>query len=132
MEAVNCHHYVQKEVHFWREVLLTRKGAVSARAGELGIIPGAMDAQSYIVRGKGNAESFHSGSHGADHEPARSEAARPRRRSGDHNARRGMPQGSGRDRRDTDGLQGDRQSDGGAARPVEAMHTLRQVVCVKG
>jgi tRNA-splicing ligase RtcB (3'-phosphate/5'-hydroxy nucleic acid ligase) len=59
VEAVNCHHnYVQKERHFGREVLVTRKGAVSAREGELGIIPGSMGARSFIVRGKGNQESF--------------------------------------------------------------------------
>jgi tRNA-splicing ligase RtcB len=65
-QVVNCHHnYVQKEEHFGREVYLTRKGAVSARMGELGIIPGSMGARSFIVRGKGNQESFHTCSHGA-------------------------------------------------------------------
>ncbi len=65
-QAVNCHHnYVQKETHFGREVFITRKGAVSAHAGQLGIIPGSMGAQSYIVRGKGNPDSFCSCSHGA-------------------------------------------------------------------
>lgn len=64
--AVNCHHnYVQKETHGGVDLLVTRKGAVSARAGELGIIPGSMGAKSFIVRGKGNADSFHSCSHGA-------------------------------------------------------------------
>ena len=59
VEAVNCHHnYVQQEHHFGEDVLVTRKGAVSARPGELGIIPGSMGARSYIVRGKGNPESF--------------------------------------------------------------------------
>src|SRR5690606_18817073 len=59
--AVNCHHnYVQKEEHYGATVWVTRKGAVSARAGQLGIIPGSMGARSYIVRGKGNPESFHS------------------------------------------------------------------------
>ena len=53
---MNCHHnYVQKEHHFGADVYVTRKGAVSAKAGELGIIPGSMGARSYIVRGKGNA-----------------------------------------------------------------------------
>src|SRR5262245_26580568 len=61
IEAVNCHHnYVQKERHFGEDVFVTRKGAVSARQGELGIIPGSMGARSYIVRGKGNPESFES------------------------------------------------------------------------
>jgi tRNA-splicing ligase RtcB len=61
IEAVNCHHnYVQKEHHFGEDVYVTRKGAVSAKAGQLGIIPGSMGARSYIVRGKGNPESFES------------------------------------------------------------------------
>jgi tRNA-splicing ligase RtcB (3'-phosphate/5'-hydroxy nucleic acid ligase) len=65
-EAVNCHHnYVEREEHFGEQVWLTRKGAIRARAGELGIIPGSMGARSYIVRGKGAAESFHSCAHGA-------------------------------------------------------------------
>ena len=77
IEAVNCHHnYVQKERHFGEDVLVTRKGAVSARAGELGIIPGSMGAKSFIVRGKGNAESFHSCSHGAGRTMSRTEAKR--------------------------------------------------------
>src|SRR5262245_50854643 len=65
-EAVNCHHnYVERERHFGEEVWLTRKGAIRAGAGELGIIPGSMGARSYIVRGRGSAESFHSCAHGA-------------------------------------------------------------------
>src|SRR3546814_2109990 len=64
--AVNCHHnYVDTEKHFGETVLVTRKGAVRARAGDLGIIPGSMGARSFIVRGKGNPESFCSCSHGA-------------------------------------------------------------------
>ena len=64
--AVNCHHnYVEREHHFGADVWVTRKGAVSAREGELGIIPGSMGARSFIVRGRGNPESFHSCSHGA-------------------------------------------------------------------
>lgn len=65
-EAVNCHHnYVEKEHHFGENLYVTRKGAVRARLGELGIIPGSMGAKSFIVRGKGNADSFCSCSHGA-------------------------------------------------------------------
>src|SRR5262249_15478703 len=65
-EAVNCHHnYVQRERHYGEDVWLTRKGAIRAGAGELGIIPGSMGARSYIVRGRGSAESFHSCAHGA-------------------------------------------------------------------
>ncbi|CAH3126988.1 unnamed protein product [Porites lobata] len=74
-KAVNCHHnYVNLEMHFGKEVFLTRKGAVSARDGELGIIPGSMGARSYIVRGKGNPESFHSCSHGAGRTMSRTKA----------------------------------------------------------
>src|SRR5205085_1803887 len=77
IEAVNCHHnYVQKERHFGEDVYVTRKGAVSAKAGELGIIPGSMGARSYIVRGKGNPESFSSCSHGAGRAMSRTEAKR--------------------------------------------------------
>src|SRR5574343_1466240 len=66
VEAVNCHHnYVQQERHFGEDVFVTRKGAVSARRGQMGIIPGSMGARSYIVRGKGHPESFESCSHGA-------------------------------------------------------------------
>lgn len=65
-EAINCHHnYVEQEQHFGENLYVTRKGAVRARAGDLGIIPGSMGQRSYIVRGKGNAESYCSCSHGA-------------------------------------------------------------------
>jgi tRNA-splicing ligase RtcB (3'-phosphate/5'-hydroxy nucleic acid ligase) len=77
VEAVNCHHnYVQQEHHFGADVFVARKGAVSAKAGELGIIPGSMGARSYIVRGKGNAQSFESCSHGAGRVMSRTEAKR--------------------------------------------------------
>jgi tRNA-splicing ligase RtcB len=77
IEAVNCHHnYVQQERHFGKDVLITRKGAVSAREGELGIIPGSMGAKSFIVRGRGNPESFNSCSHGAGRTMSRTEAKR--------------------------------------------------------
>jgi tRNA-splicing ligase RtcB len=72
---ISCHHnYVSEEVHDGEELLVTRKGAISARLGELGIIPGAMGARSYIVRGKGNPESFCSASHGAGRKMSRSKA----------------------------------------------------------
>ena len=75
--AVNCHHnYVAREHHYGEDVLVTRKGAVRARAGELGIIPGSMGAQSFIVRGKGNPDCFHSCSHGAGRRMSRTEAKR--------------------------------------------------------
>ncbi|HSC00342.1 MAG TPA: RtcB family protein, partial [Burkholderiaceae bacterium] len=77
VEAVNCHHnYVQREHHFGEAVWVTRKGAVSARAGQLGIIPGSMGTRSYIVRGRGNADSFDSCSHGAGRVMSRGEAKR--------------------------------------------------------
>ncbi|WP_288130081.1 RtcB family protein [Microbulbifer sp.] len=75
MEAVNCHHnYVSRENHFGKNVLVTRKGAVRAREGEMGIIPGSMGARSFIVRGLGNAESFCSCSHGAGRIMSRTKA----------------------------------------------------------
>jgi tRNA-splicing ligase RtcB len=75
--AVNCHHnYVSLENHYGANVYVTRKGAVRARAGELGIIPGSMGARSFIVRGKGNPESFCSCSHGAGRRMSRGEARR--------------------------------------------------------
>ena len=74
---VQCHHnYVQKETHFGQEVYLTRKGAVDAGRGVLGIIPGSMGAKSFIVRGKGNADSFNSCSHGAGRRMSRGQAKR--------------------------------------------------------
>ncbi|WP_058534826.1 RtcB family protein [Legionella saoudiensis] len=73
--SVNCHHnYVQREQHFGREVWVTRKGAVSAQKGQMGIIPGSMGAKSFIVRGLGNPESFHSCSHGAGRVMSRTKA----------------------------------------------------------
>jgi len=76
-QVVACHHnYVAREHHFGADVLVTRKGAVSARAGELGIIPGSMGTRSYIVRGKGNPDSFASCSHGAGRAMSRTEARR--------------------------------------------------------
>lgn len=75
--AINCHHnYISRENHFNSNVIVTRKGAIRARDGEYGIIPGSMGAKSYIVRGKGNAESFHSCSHGAGRRMGRKEAER--------------------------------------------------------
>src|SRR5574343_577089 len=77
VEAVNCHHnYVDKEQHYGEEVMVTRKGAVRARLGEYGIIPGSMGAKSFIVRGLGNQESFCSCSHGAGLVFSRTEAKR--------------------------------------------------------
>lgn len=74
---VNCHHnYAEREHHFGQNVIVTRKGAVRAREGDMGIIPGSMGARSFIVRGKGNEQAFHSCSHGAGRTMSRSEARR--------------------------------------------------------
>ena len=76
-KAINCHHnYIARERHYGKDVYVTRKGAIRAGKGELGIIPGSMGAASYIVRGKGNAESFNSCAHGAGRQYSRSQARR--------------------------------------------------------
>lgn len=134
-EAINCHHnYVQKETHFGAEVYLTRKGAISARDGELGIIPGSMGAKSYIVRGLGNEQSFCSCSHGAGRRMSRTEAKRR------FNTRDLEAQTNGvecrKDKGVVDEIPGaykdidvvmQNQTD-----LVEVVHTLKQVVCIKG
>src|SRR5207249_3167253 len=74
-EAVNCHHnYVAQEEHFGTKLFVTRKGAISAQIGQLGIIPGSMGARSYVVRGLGNPESLCSCAHGAGRRMSRTEA----------------------------------------------------------
>ena len=76
-EAINCHHnYVSEEHHFGEQVFVTRKGAIRAGEGEFGIIPGSMGAKSFIVKGKGNQNSFCSCSHGAGRVMSRSKAKR--------------------------------------------------------
>jgi RNA-splicing ligase RtcB len=117
---VNCHHnYVARERHFGADVLVTRKGAVRARLGDLGIIPGSMGAKSYIVRGKGNPESFCSCSHGAGRAMSRTEAKR-RFTVADHAAATAGVEC----RKDADVIdetpaayKADRRGDGGAGRP---------------
>jgi tRNA-splicing ligase RtcB len=133
--AVNCHHnYVQKETHAGQELLVTRKGAVSARAGELGIIPGSMGACSYIVRGKGNADSFHSCSHGAGRVMSRT-AARKNITLEQHHAATAHVE-CRRDAAVIDESPAAYKSIDAvmAAQTdlVEVVHTLRQVVCIKG
>jgi tRNA-splicing ligase RtcB len=133
--AVNCHHnYVERERHFGRQVWITRKGAIRAGAGEYGIIPGSMGARSYIVRGKGAAESFESCAHGAGRRMSRTEAQRR------FNASDVVTQTEGvvcrKDKgvvdeipgayKDIEKVMAD-QSD-----LVEVVHTLKQVLCVKG
>ncbi len=135
LEAVNCHHnYVSRENHFGENVLVTRKGAVRARKGELGIIPGSMGARSFIVRGLGNDDSFHSCSHGAGRKMSRTEA-RKRFTVDDHRAATAGVEC----RKDADVLDETPAAykDIDAVMEaqknlVEIVHTLKQVVCVKG
>ena len=134
-EVVNCHHnYVAIEQHYGEEVFVTRKGAVRAAAGDLGIIPGSMGAKSFIVRGKGNPESFHSCSHGAGRTMSRTEAKKRFTLADHEKATQGVEC-----RKDKDVL----DETPAAYKPIEAVmeaqsdlvdvvHTLRQVVCVKG
>jgi tRNA-splicing ligase RtcB (3'-phosphate/5'-hydroxy nucleic acid ligase) len=135
VEAVNCHHnYVSKEQHFGENVYVTRKGAVSAKAGQLGIIPGSMGARSYIVRGKGNADSFESCSHGAGRVMSRGEAKR-RFTLADHRAAtEGVECRKDKDVIDeTPAAYKDIDAVMLAQRDlVDVVHTLKQVVCVKG
>ena len=135
VEAVNCHHnYVQKEKHFGKDVLVTRKGAVSAREGELGIIPGSMGAKSFIVRGKGNPESFHSCSHGAGRVMSRTEAKRRFTRADMERVLEGVE--SRKDEGVIDEIPMAYKDIDAVMRAqrelVEVVHTLKQVVCVKG
>jgi tRNA-splicing ligase RtcB (3'-phosphate/5'-hydroxy nucleic acid ligase) len=135
LEAVNCHHnYVQKETHLGAEVYLTRKGAVSARKGELGIIPGSMGAKSFIVRGLGNEESFCSCSHGAGRKMSRNEAKRRYTVDDQIAATAGVE--CRKDSAVIDEIPHaykDIDAVMHAQRDlVEVVHTLKQVVCVKG
>ncbi|MCY1278878.1 RNA-splicing ligase RtcB [compost metagenome] len=135
LEAVNCHHnYVQREQHFGREVLVTRKGAVAAHKGQLGIIPGSMGAKSYIVRGLGNAEAFCSCSHGAGRTMSRSQAKK--RFSVADQVRATAHVECRKDQAVIDEIPmayKDIDAVMAAQRDlVEVVHTLRQVVCVKG
>ena len=133
--AVNCHHnYVTQEHHFGKDVWLTRKGAVRAGLGELGIIPGSMGAKSFIVRGKGNPESFCTCSHGAGRAMSRTEAKR-RFTVDDHVAATAGVEC----RKDADVIDETPMAYkdidavmAAQADLVEIVHTLRQVVCVKG
>lgn len=135
LEAVNCHHnYVSRERHYGKEVFVTRKGAVSAQEGELGIIPGSMGARSFIVRGKGNPESFHSCSHGAGRAMSRAQARRTFTLDQHKKATAGVEC-----RKDEAVI----DETPAAYKPIDAVmkaqddlveiiHTLRQVICVKG
>jgi len=134
-EAINCHHnYVARENHFGANVHVTRKGAVRARVDDYGIIPGSMGARSFIVRGKGNADSFHSCSHGAGRMHSRSAAKKLFTMEDHAEATKGIE--CRKDAgvidetplayKDIDAVMA-AQSD-----LVDIVHTLRQVVCVKG
>lgn len=134
-EAINCHHnYVERENHYGRNVWLTRKGAIRAREGDLGIIPGSMGQRSYIVRGKGNPESYCSCSHGAGRRMGRKEARR-QFTVADLEA-----QTMGVECRKDDAVLDEIPSsykdiDAVMANQtdlVEVVHTLKQVLCVKG
>jgi tRNA-splicing ligase RtcB (3'-phosphate/5'-hydroxy nucleic acid ligase) len=133
--AVNCHHnYVEKENHFGQNVWVTRKGAVRAREGDLGIIPGSMGVRSFIVRGKGNPDSFQSCSHGAGRRMSRG-AAKKTFTLADHiAATEGVE--CRKDEEVIDETPGAYKSIeavmAAQADLVEIVHTLKQVVCVKG
>jgi len=135
MEAVNCHHnYVTRENHFGQNVLVTRKGAVRAAKDVMGIIPGSMGAKSFIVRGLGNPESFDSCSHGAGRVMSRT-AAKKLVTLDEH-----IADTAGVECRKDEGVIDETPK---AYKPIEAVmaaqadlveivHTLKQVVCVKG
>ena len=133
--AIQCHHnYVTKENHFGANVWLTRKGAVRAREGDLGIIPGSMGARSYIVRGKGNAESFHSCSHGAGRAMSRTEAKKRFSLEDHAAATEGVECRKDESVLDeTPGAYKDIDAVMAAQSDlVDVVHTLKQIVCVKG
>jgi len=134
-EAVNCHHnYVAREHHYGADVWVTRKGAIRAGQGELGIIPGSMGARSYIVRGKGSAESFCSSAHGAGRRMSRT-AANKRFTEADL-ARQTEGVICRKDKGVVDEIPGAyKDIDEVMANQhdlTEILHTLKQMVCVKG
>ena len=134
-EAINCHHnYVAREEHFGERLFVTRKGAISARLGELGIIPGSMGAKSYIVRGLGEPTSFQSCSHGAGRRMSRSAAKRRFSRFDLEAQTAGVE--CRKDGGVVDEIPGaykdidqvmENQRD-----LVEVVHTLKQMLCIKG
>jgi len=133
--AINCHHnYAAKEMHDGTEVYITRKGAIRAGAGELGIIPGSMGARSYIVRGKGNAKSFCSSAHGAGRRMSRTAARKQFSREDLVHQTEGVE--CRKDKGVIDEIPGAyKDIDQVMANQidlVETVHTLKQVLCVKG
>ena len=134
-EAINCHHnYANREEHFGEQIWVTRKGAVSAREGQLGIIPGSMGVKSYIVRGKGKAEAYSSCSHGAGRRMSRGEAKRRFTQADLVEQTAGVE--CRKDSGVIDEIPGAYKSIDAvmAAQSdlVEVVHTLKQVLCVKG
>ena len=135
MQVIDCHHnYVERETHFGAEVWVTRKGAIRSSKGRLGIVPGSMGTRSYIVRGKGNPESFESSAHGAGRVMSRT-AAQKRFTVGDLQKQTEgvvcrkdisvldeIPAAY----KDIDVVMANQED------LVEVVHTLKQVLCVKG
>jgi tRNA-splicing ligase RtcB len=134
-KAINCHHnYANIEDHLGEKIWITRKGAVSARTGELGIIPGSMGAKSFIVRGRGHPESYSSCSHGAGRKMSRGQAKKSF--TIDDLKKQTMGVECRKDKNLIDEIPGAykdieavmaAQSD-----LVEIVHTLKQIVCIKG
>ena len=134
-EAVNCHHnHVAMEHHYGADVWVTRKGAIRAREGDLGIVPGSMGARSFIVRGKGNRESFCSSAHGAGRRMSRTEAAKVFSEADLERQTAGVI--CRKDKGVIDEIPGAyKDIDAVMANQndlTEILHTLKQVVCVKG
>lgn len=133
--SVNCHHnYTTVENHFGSNIWVTRKGAVCARKGVLGIIPGSMGAKSFIVRGKGNDDSFHSCSHGAGRAMSRNKA-RERFSLEDHaEATRGIECRKDRDVIDETPAAYKNIDDVMKSQTelVDVVYILKQILCVKG
>jgi len=133
--AVQCHHnYANVEEHFGLQVWVTRKGAVSARRGELGIIPGSMGAKSFIVRGKGNEDSYCSCSHGAGRRMSRAAAKRTFSLADLKEQTVGVE--CRKDAGVLDEIPGAYKSIDAVmaaqAELVDVMYTLKQVMCIKG
>jgi tRNA-splicing ligase RtcB len=132
---INCHHnYVSKEKHYGESVYVTRKGAVSARRGQLGIIPGSMGAKSYIVSGRGNPESFMSCSHGAGRAMSREQARKSFTLEMHAQATEGVECRKDKDVIDETPMAYKPIDDVMNAQSdlVEIVNALKQVMCVKG
>lgn len=134
-QVVQCHHnYIARENHYGKNVIITRKGAVRARLGDMGIIPGSMGARSYIVRGKGNPESFNSCSHGAGRAMSRTKAKKMFTLADHVKATEGVECRKDEDVIDeTPGAYKDIELVMAAQTDlVDIVHTLKQILCVKG